>query len=198
MRTQFHLLGLDFARTLLSLLFSITALLTIVGLYLLFTDPQAFGIPAMPMAMQVGAIAIAGAASFVLFALLVRLRDRVADVRAAARAERKARRSARQPRVSKQPARFLPAAAAGTQRVGVAGAPAVFPAYPENWADLRQTVLRRDGNRCGNCGGRERLQVHHIVPLSRGGSNQPGNLRTLCYDCHARLHPHMRDDVPVR
>jgi hypothetical protein len=66
------------------------------------------------------------------------------------------------------------------------------PQYPDNWPQLRQTVLTRDGNRCGNCGSTSNLMVHHIVPLSRGGTNQVSNLRTLCEDCHKKLHPHMR------
>ena len=65
--------------------------------------------------------------------------------------------------------------------------------YPAYWPELRQVVLDRDGYRCGNCGGSEDLHIHHIIPLSLGGSNEMGNLRTLCRSCHARLHPHMRD-----
>lgn len=65
--------------------------------------------------------------------------------------------------------------------------------YPENWDEIRQEVLQRDGFTCGNCGRGDHLHVHHIVPLSVGGSNQISNLRTLCEDCHKRLHPHMRD-----
>lgn len=65
--------------------------------------------------------------------------------------------------------------------------------YPPNWAELRLEILRRDGHRCGNCGSTTNLHVHHIVPLSKGGSSDPGNLRTLCESCHKRLHPHMRD-----
>jgi hypothetical protein len=64
--------------------------------------------------------------------------------------------------------------------------------YPPNWNEIRQEVLARDGYRCGNCGSTSKLHVHHIVPLSLGGSNELGNLRTLCKICHVKLHPHMR------
>ena len=64
--------------------------------------------------------------------------------------------------------------------------------YPDNWESLRSSALSRDGHRCGNCGSTNNLHVHHIVPMSKGGSNILSNLRTLCEDCHARLHPHMR------
>jgi formamidopyrimidine-DNA glycosylase len=32
------------------------------------------------------------------------------------------------------------------------------------------------------------LHVHHFVPLSEGGSNDPTNLTTICADCHRRMH----------
>ena len=66
--------------------------------------------------------------------------------------------------------------------------------YPDDWNDLRHAVYRRDGYACGNCGESDvELHAHHIVPLSRGGSNAMSNLTTLCVDCHILLHPHMRD-----
>lgn len=64
--------------------------------------------------------------------------------------------------------------------------------YPDNWNEIRQQVLRCDGNSCGNCGVTTNLHVHHIVPLSKGDTNKLSNLRTLCEDCHKKLHPHMR------
>lgn len=67
-----------------------------------------------------------------------------------------------------------------------------YPAYPENWSTIREEVLIRDGYQCGNCGSPNNLHVHHIVPLSKGGSNRLTNLRTLCEQCHKKLHPHMR------
>jgi hypothetical protein len=65
--------------------------------------------------------------------------------------------------------------------------------YPENWNELRLVALARDDHSCGNCASRSELHVHHIVPLSKGGSNNLSNLRTLCRNCHTKLHPHMRD-----
>ena len=38
---------------------------------------------------------------------------------------------------------------------------------------------------CLKCGTwRERLQTDHIVPRSRGGSDDPSNLQYLCANCH--------------
>ena len=67
-----------------------------------------------------------------------------------------------------------------------------FPEYPSDWDEIRRTVLRRDGGRCQECGTRQHpLHVHHIVSLSRGGSDDPSNLVTLCEDCHSQYHSHM-------
>ena len=68
-----------------------------------------------------------------------------------------------------------------------------YEQYPDNWEDIRRTVLKRDDYRCANCQSTENLHVHHIVPLSVGGSNELSNLKTLCKACHTKLHPHMRD-----
>ena len=32
------------------------------------------------------------------------------------------------------------------------------------------------------------LEAHHIVPKSRGGSNEKSNLINLCVDCHSKAH----------
>ena len=54
----------------------------------------------------------------------------------------------------------------------------------------RREVLARDGHRCRapGCGRRRFLEVHHVVARSRGGSNEPENLVTLCSGCHRVWH----------
>lgn len=56
---------------------------------------------------------------------------------------------------------------------------------------LRQKIRERDGNRCRRCGATgatARLEVHHIVPIAKGGHpTDPNNLVTLCHECHKRL-----------
>lgn len=46
----------------------------------------------------------------------------------------------------------------------------------------------RDDNRaqeCHKCGASDcKLDVHHIVPIMSGGTNEPWNLMTLCESCH--------------
>jgi hypothetical protein len=55
-----------------------------------------------------------------------------------------------------------------------------------------RAVLSRDGQcRCGtNCGLRHRLEVHHLVPRSWGGSDDLANLVAVSAGHHAELIPH--------
>lgn len=56
---------------------------------------------------------------------------------------------------------------------------------------IRQQMMRDDEYRCSLCrrAGREvELHVHHIVPLTKQGTNNPRNLVTLCHTCHNRQH----------
>lgn len=47
-------------------------------------------------------------------------------------------------------------------------------------------VKKRSGGRCVLCG-RVGTEVDHVVPLARGGSDEPGNKRLLCRACHRRV-----------
>ncbi len=52
---------------------------------------------------------------------------------------------------------------------------------------LRVQVLNRDGYKCCMCGRSQKevsLEVDHIVPASQGGTDDLGNLATLCHDCN--------------
>jgi hypothetical protein len=48
----------------------------------------------------------------------------------------------------------------------------------------RRRILKRDGGRCLRCRSTERLEIDHIVPVARGGSNADDNLQTLCWKCN--------------
>lgn len=41
--------------------------------------------------------------------------------------------------------------------------------------------------KCFNCE-KDGEHWHHVVPKSRGGSDEPSNLVLLCLDCHSRAH----------
>ncbi|MBK8167202.1 MAG: HNH endonuclease [bacterium] len=55
---------------------------------------------------------------------------------------------------------------------------------------VRARVLARDRHRCATpgCGSARFLEVHHVVPRSRGGTNDAANLVTLCSRCHGFVH----------
>jgi 5-methylcytosine-specific restriction endonuclease McrA len=54
----------------------------------------------------------------------------------------------------------------------------------------RRAVLARDRHQCQapGCGRRRFLEVHHVVPRTRGGTNGADNLVTLCSACHRLQH----------
>jgi uncharacterized protein YozE (UPF0346 family) len=54
---------------------------------------------------------------------------------------------------------------------------------------LRVEILQRDNLRCVYCGHSPKsngttLEIDHIHPVSKGGSNKPDNLQTLCFECN--------------
>ncbi len=65
------------------------------------------------------------------------------------------------------------------QRLGTTGA----------WRRIRAAVLDRDGHRCQVCGSTQELEVHHVLPVAAGGTDDPSNLQTVCFDCHPRGRP---------
>ena len=59
------------------------------------------------------------------------------------------------------------------------------------FANTKAKVLWRDGFTCRHCAGKRknpRLEVHHIVYRSNGGSDEEENLITLCQTCHKAVH----------
>lgn len=54
---------------------------------------------------------------------------------------------------------------------------------------LRHQVWRRDDFRCVYCHrsiNEVELEVDHVLPVCRGGTNALSNLQTLCVDCNRR------------
>lgn len=55
--------------------------------------------------------------------------------------------------------------------------------------NFKQAAKARDDYKCQCCGKKNcRLEVHHLLPRSRGGSDKLANLITLCSDCHHLAH----------
>lgn len=66
-------------------------------------------------------------------------------------------------------------------------------AYTSDWPSISSYVIKRDGNRCTECGSTVKLEVHHVIPVFRGGKTIPINLKTICNSCHCKkpFHGHM-------
>ena len=57
--------------------------------------------------------------------------------------------------------------------------------------NTKAMVLNRDSYTCQCCKGKHKdskLEVHHVVYRSQGGSDEESNLITLCHTCHKDLH----------
>lgn len=47
-------------------------------------------------------------------------------------------------------------------------------------------LIERDSHQCAKCEAVDDLTIDHIVPISRGGTDDLGNLRLLCRSCNSR------------
>lgn len=63
----------------------------------------------------------------------------------------------------------------------------------------RMHILRRDQFTCRSCGISGvgvQLEIDHVVPLARGGSNAETNYQTLCRACNSAKGASMPDTMP--
>lgn len=56
------------------------------------------------------------------------------------------------------------------------------------WERVKKEILKLE-KRCQLCGTETPLEVAHIVPFSRGGSDSIDNLLVLCSNCHRKMAP---------
>lgn len=59
------------------------------------------------------------------------------------------------------------------------------------FGNTKAMVLHRDNYTCRYCKGKRKdskLEVHHVIFRSQGGSDEEENLITLCHACHKELH----------
>jgi 5-methylcytosine-specific restriction endonuclease McrA len=52
---------------------------------------------------------------------------------------------------------------------------------PEQWNEKMEAC----GGRCVKCGSSESIEIDHIIPISKGGTNNIENLQPLCRRCNA-------------
>jgi hypothetical protein len=52
--------------------------------------------------------------------------------------------------------------------------------------ELRREVFAHDGWACVYCQSKRRLEVDHIIPVAKGGTDDRHNLQTLCRTCNRK------------
>lgn len=62
---------------------------------------------------------------------------------------------------------------------------------------MEEVVLDYLGRICVYCGSIEKLHIHHVIPIGRGGKNQMSNLEITCMDCHHKIHRVWDEHFPV-
>jgi 5-methylcytosine-specific restriction endonuclease McrA len=51
---------------------------------------------------------------------------------------------------------------------------------------MKELVFMRDIHECKYCGSTENLEIDHIIPLAKGGTNELDNLQILCKKCNRK------------
>jgi 5-methylcytosine-specific restriction protein A len=68
--------------------------------------------------------------------------------------------------------------------------------YGRVWKRIRDKYAR-EHPLCERCLAEGRVtpveEVHHIIPISQGGTHDPSNLMSLCQSCHTKIHLEMGD-----
>ena len=75
------------------------------------------------------------------------------------------------------------------------GFPAPEPTHPDSRPKRKSlgaskviAVMSKSHGQCLACGSKDNLQVDHILPVSRGGTNELDNLQMLCQRCNGSKH----------
>ena len=62
------------------------------------------------------------------------------------------------------------------------------------WFFIRRKLIQARGYKCERCGRGGRLEVHHRIPISKGGKRYDReNLEVICRQCHFDEHRHDRE-----
>jgi 5-methylcytosine-specific restriction endonuclease McrA len=65
------------------------------------------------------------------------------------------------------------------------------------WKKLRLRILSRDGRECYWCG-MDATTVDHIIPVAKGGSDDPENLVAACRRCNFSKQDKMPDEFMLK
>ena len=63
--------------------------------------------------------------------------------------------------------------------------------FKNQWWKQSDKIRKREQGKCFFCGA-PATEVHHIIPLSRGGTNSPLNMVLVCHRCHELRHRHLK------
>jgi hypothetical protein len=63
---------------------------------------------------------------------------------------------------------------------------------------IRSDLLSSAQHRCANCSATEHMEIDHVVPISQGGTGEPGNLRVLCRKCNRKKRALLRSGTAER
>lgn len=74
-----------------------------------------------------------------------------------------------------------------------------------HWENVKRKAINRDNNLCIDCGADWRIEVHHLrypdAFYKKGKKyiniteDRPGNLVTLCNNCHNRRHGYLQKNL---
>lgn len=51
--------------------------------------------------------------------------------------------------------------------------------------EIKKIIFERDNHQCVSCGAKERLEIDHKIPVTKGGTNELDNLQVLCRSCNS-------------
>jgi 5-methylcytosine-specific restriction endonuclease McrA len=63
----------------------------------------------------------------------------------------------------------------------------------EEW----EAIIEWFGYACVYCESEENITKDHIIPTSRGGSNDPENLQLLCRSCNSKKNARIEAPIPT-
>jgi len=64
----------------------------------------------------------------------------------------------------------------------------------------RKEVIEKDGGKCVDCGSKENLEAHHVIPWAEAPElrTDPENGLTQCVNCHSKNHKRLKNFIVLR